>query len=75
VQRTLDDAEGRDSASTALLAASSRAFRSSSSFSRSMSALRMYLLARCGPLSRALRLEAISALRASMAWRRGKVII
>ena len=53
-------------ASFAVLAASSRAFRSSSSFIRSMSPLRMYLLGRDGALSRALRLEAISALRASM---------
>jgi len=53
---------------SAVLAASSRAFRSSSSFIRSMSPLRMYLLGRDGAFSRALRLEAISALRASMGW-------
>ena len=53
-------------ASEAFFAASSRTFRSSSSFNRSMSPLRMYLLGRGGTLSRALRLEAISALRASM---------
>ena len=70
VERTLGSAALRACASSAsasaFLAASSRAFRSSSSFIRSMSPLRMYFVGRGGTLSRAFRLEAISALRASM---------
>jgi hypothetical protein len=69
VERTLGSAALRAWASasaSAFLAASSRASRSSSSFMRSMSPLRMYFVGRGGTFSRAFRLEAISALRASM---------
>jgi hypothetical protein len=66
VERTLGSAAFCISSSSVFFAVSSRAFCSSSSFIRSMSPLRMYLFERDVPLSRALRLEAISALRASM---------
>ena len=65
VERTLSSVAFCAS-SSAFFAASSRAFRSSSSFIFSMSPLRMYLFGRCDALSSILRLEAISALRASM---------
>jgi hypothetical protein len=73
VERTCGSAAFWAASSSAFFAASSRAFRPSSSFIRSMSPLRMYLFGRDGPLSKALRLEAISALRASILfekWRR-----
>ena len=65
VERTLSSVAFCAS-SSAFFAASSRAFRSSSSFIFSISPLRMYLFGRWDALSSILRLEAISALRASM---------
>jgi hypothetical protein len=73
VERTCGSAAFWVASSSVVLVASSRAFRSSSSFIRSMSPLRMYLFGRDGPFSKALRLEAISALRASIESRRGEL--